>query len=186
MRFDFLCSSAVHFFEQCGAAVTSGIKVNRGRRVRGRTSGVGLVELVLRVRVGEPLFVSFLAAVVECQAAPVAAEERILLIAREEIRIRSKECIGLRRNIVGVRRRRAAGLQSGENDQTTEQRSCSHQSKDQRELLLRDDRDSDAIAIDVDADERSAIDDGVCCLGRRSTVLQHLLEASAVCLATEK
>src|SRR5260370_40179356 len=56
----------------------------------------------------------------------------------------------------------------------------------QRELLFRDDRDGDAIPIDVDADQRSAIDDGVCCLGRRSTVLQHLFEASAVCFATEK
>ena len=58
--------------------------------------------------------------------------------------------------------------------------------KDQRELLIRDDRDVDAFPIDVDADERSAIDDGVCRLGRRSTVLQHLLEPSAVCLVTEK
>jgi hypothetical protein len=61
-----------------------------------------LVELVLRVGVGEPLLVSLGATVVEGQTGSVLAKKLVLLIACEEIGISPEERAGLWRNAVGV------------------------------------------------------------------------------------
>ena len=95
---------AVHFLEQCGAPVTSWVKINRRRRIRLRTGGIGLAEFVLGIRIGKQLLVRFRPTVVKLNPAPVMEEKCIVLITRKEIGIRSKECIRFGRDLAGLGR----------------------------------------------------------------------------------
>jgi hypothetical protein len=95
---------AVHFLEESGAPETSWIKVHRRRHIRLRTGRIGLAEFVLRIRIGKQLLISLRSAVVELDAAPVAEDKGVVLIAGEEVGIRSKEFLHFGRDTSGFGR----------------------------------------------------------------------------------